>query len=146
MSKASTSDHVKHEAKGWGTIIVVGLAVIVLLPSLLGGALHAITPTADELTKPIPGNAKRTYGSTTPTTGAPRTLSSEELDARQQAKQIGDGLAKAKAAQSAAPVDPRGGLPAIGEAGGGSVLGQLIPGAEGAIKAIGPGLTKALNP
>lgn len=155
----STSDTVKHEAKGWGGIILVGIALIMFGPALLATGLNMAAgefvdnaPKLGDAAKPIPGNAnrlneqaRRAEGATTATTATPRTLSAEELAARQQAKQIGDGLAAAKAQPVPAP-DPRGGLPKIGEAGNGSVLGRLIPGAEGAVRAIGPGLAKALNP
>lgn len=147
MSKASTSDRIIHEGKGYGKVAVALVLGIIFLPGLLGGLLQISGPSAAKMTYPAPGNAKRTYGdqATTPTTAAPRTLSQEELDARAKAKEIGDGLAKAKA-QPSAPVDARGGLPEIGQAGGGSLLGELVPGVEGTLRAIGPGLTKALNP
>lgn len=144
------SDRVIREGKGWGTIVACGLLLLMFGPMLLAGAFNTAidnaVPAADDLTKPIPGNAKRTYDNATPPTSAaaapPRSLSADELDARQQAKQIGDGLAKARAAQAqpATPVDPRGGLPAVGQAGGGSVVGALVPGAESVVRAIGPGL------
>lgn len=146
MSKrTSPTDRVVHEGKNVAGIVAVVVLLIVFLPSLLGGMFRISAGSAADLTKPIPGNAKRTYGdqASTPTTAAPSQLSQEELDARQQAKQIGDGLAKA---QPAPTPNPRGDLPAIGQAGGGSILGELLPGAEGAVRAIGPGLIRALNP
>ena len=147
MTRASTSDHVIHEGKGWGKIILVGFAVIFLLPSLFSIGLNVGADTAERLTKPIPGNAKRLndQAGTTATTAAPQ-MTEKELQARMQAKSLGDGLAAARAATPAPTPDPRGGLPSIEGGGPGGIVGEL-PAVGGVVRALtqGGGL-KALTP
>lgn len=150
-SKKSTSDHVKHEAKGWGTIILVGLAAIIILPQLLGGMFNITAGSAADLTKPVPGNARRLEEQRQQNT-TPSTISDQETAAREQAKEQGDQLKAIRDAASTAakPADTDGGYwPRLGEAPSGGLLGELpvVGGAvQGALKALGPGGVKALNP
>lgn len=150
--KASTSDHVKHEAAGWGTIILGGIALLFLAPALLGGlggaVVSAVPDAADAATcwptAPL-CPPERVRQSSTPTTGAPK-MTDQEMRARINAKATGDALAAARPVAPAPTPDPRGGLPAIGGAGSGGIVGEL-PAIGGAIRALaqGGGL-KALNP
>lgn len=151
--KTSTSDHVKHEAAGWGTIILGGIALLFLAPALLGGLGGAVVSAAPKAadaatcwpTKPI-CPPERVRPSSTPTT-TPSKVTEDELKARMQAKSTGDALAAARPVP--APEAGDGGYwPRLGEAPSGGPLGQLpvVGGAiEGALKALGPG-AKALNP
>jgi hypothetical protein len=136
-----------HEGKNGAGIVIAVLALIIVLPSLLGAGLNIVGDSAEQMTKPVPGNAKRTYGDqpTTPTTAAPQ-MTEKELEARMQAKSLGDGLAAARAATPAPQVDPRGGLPSLDGGGTGGIVGEL-PAVGGIVRALtqGGGL-KALNP
>lgn len=148
--KTSPTDRVIHEGKNGVGIILAIVGLVILLPSLLGAGLGIAADSADQLTKPIPGNAKRLNDQaqqTTPTTAAPQ-MTDKELQARMQAKQLGDGLAAARIAPAAPPEDG-GYWPRLGEAPSGGLLGELpvVGGTiQGALKALGPGGTKALNP
>lgn len=164
-SAPTTSGYVIQESKGWGKIAVGVVALVFFGPMLLSAFAGALTDSAipnagkaaDKLTcwpvQPAcpPGNARRmdSQSSTAPTTAAaPQEMTQEELQARMQAKQLGDGLAAARIAP-AAPAEDGGYWPRLGEAPSGGLLGELpvVGGAvQGALKALGPGGTKALNP
>jgi hypothetical protein len=157
-SAPTASGHVIQESKGWGKIALGIVALIFFGPMLVATFAGALTDAAipnagdaaDKLTcwpvQPACPPERLRQSSTAPTTVAPPQMTQSELEARMQAKSLGDGLAAARAATPAPQVDPRGGLPSIDGGGTGGIVGEL-PAVGGIVRALtqGGGL-KALNP
>jgi len=144
-----TTVAVKNSNIGWVVAIVVAVVMLGGIGSMGQVALSGAGAAADSLTPTLspPGNAnnmnKQAQQHATPTTVP--TVSDEEMAKRGQAKTLGDQLPKP------ATVTPNPGVPTLANpSGGGSgILGELpvVGGAiQGAVKALGPGGLKALNP